>query len=350
MRRFLVVIAVVLAAACDSGPTEREEQEDRTEVPNVRMLAGAQLVTTDTAVLVDGARLIVFGDRPIGIRSHHFTEFTYGGLYEQVNDELVGEQWFVDLGRTIVSDVRGDTVFTRDLDFGDVALEGTPADHFQIDTTTVVEAGDHVRVYENLIVNRVSIYIHRLNKDGSEVTFVRQPFYEHVLAGGAVELTASGSEDVEPTAASLSFGEGVRITAIWNGEDLSFERERPVFRTDEPLVIELSRELDPDRTVLSLFYAPPTPYNTDPDIVRPASAVFQLQETTDRVVIPASALQEIASHLPEPEGAYLLGINEYTVTQDALQIVRIEAGTTENLTAVESNGCRLQVRMRKQRP
>jgi hypothetical protein len=30
-----------------------------------------------------------------------------------------------------------------------------------------------------------------------------------------------------------------------------------------------------------------------------------------------------------------------------LQILRIEAGITENLTALESSGCRLQVRMRK---
>lgn len=347
MRRFLVVIAVVLAAACDSGPTEQEEQEDRTEVPNVRMLAGAQLVTTDTAVLIDGEQFIIFGGRPIGIFSVHSSEFKYGAFYEWLSDELMGEQWFVDVGRSVVTGTRGDTVFTRYLDFGDVALEGTPAHRFQIDTAIVVDAGDHIRVDENHIWYRILVYSHRINMDGSELTSVREPFYEHMLAGGAVELMAGGSDDIEPTATSLSFGEGVWITALWNGEDLNFEQERPVFRTDEPLVIELSRELDLDRTVLDLCYAPPPPYNTDPEIVRPASAVFQLQETTDRVVIPASALVEIASHLPEPEGVYLLGIGEYTVTQDALQILRIEAGITENLTALESSGCRLQVRMRK---
>ena len=350
MRRFLVVVAVVLAAACDSGPTEQEEQDGRTEVPNVRMLAGAQLVTTDTAVLIDGARFIVFGDRPIGISSQHSCEFKYGAFYEWLSDELMGEGWFIDISRRIVTDRRGDTVFTRYLDFGAVALEGTPAHHFQIDTAIVVDAGDHIRVDENYILDRILVYSHQTNMDGSEVTFVHEPFYEHMLAGGAVELTASGSEDIEPTAISLSFGPGVWVTGLWNGEDLSFEREQPVFRTDKPLVIELSRELDPDRTALSLFYAPPPPYNTDPEIVRPASAVFQLQETTDRVVIPAADLEEIASHLPEPEGVYLLGIHEYTVTQDALQILRIEAGITESLTALESNGCRLEVRMRKQSP
>ena len=45
---------------------------------------------------------------------------------------------------------------------------------------------------------------------------------------------------------------------------------------------------------------------------------FQLNATTQRVVIPASVLGEIASHMVESEGAYVFRIIEYLVHEDAL--------------------------------
>lgn len=343
MRRGSIAIAVVLSSAC-SGPIEPKEQ---TMVPNVTVLPGAQMVTTDSAVLVDGDRRIHFGDGPRGIFVNHFTEFTYGGMYERINDALVDESWYMDVGRRIVTDVRGDTVFSRALDFGDVALEGTPALRHEIDTAIVVDAGNNVRVYENVLLNRILIYNHRLNMDGSEVTFSHEPFYEHMVAGGAIELTASGSADIEPTSASLTLRAGARITTMWNGVDLNFEQVRPVLRTDEPLVVELTRQLDPDRTLLRLAYAPPTPNDLDPDVIRRASAVFALQERTDRLVIPASALAEVASHLPEAEGGFVFRIYEYLVMEDVLEIVRIGDGITEKLSGLQSNGFGLYVQMRR---
>ena len=343
MKRASIAIAVVLASACHSDPTQTES----TAVPNVTALLGAQMVTTDSAVLVDGERRIDFGNSPRGIFVDHFTEFTYGGMYERINDALVDESWYMDVGRRIVTGVRGDTVFSRALDFGDVALEGTPALRHEIDTAIVVDAGDQVRVYENILLNRILIYNHRLNIDGSEVTFVHEPFYEHMVAGGAIELTASGSEDIEPTSASLTLRAGARIATVWNGMDLNFEQVRPVLRTDEPLVIELTRPLDPDRSLLLLAYAPPPPYDVDPEVVRRASAIFALQERTDRLVIPASALAEVASHLPEPEGGFVFRMYEYHVMEDVLEIVRVEDGIAETLSGLQSNGFGLYVTMRR---
>lgn len=344
MRWSSLAIAIVLVSACDSKPTEPTES---TDLPNVTVLAGADVATTDNAVLVGGEPRIHFGDGPIGMFVQHFTEFSYGGLHERINDELVGESWYMDVGRRIVTREGGDTVFYRSLDFGDVALEGTPALRHEIDTVRVIDAGDRVRVYENGILNRVIIYSHRINMDGSTVSFVHEPFYEHMVAGGVIELTASGSADIAPTAGSLTLRAGARVTALSNGEDLDFDQERPVLRTDEPLIVELSRPLDPDRAVLYLVYVPAPESGTDPEVVRRARAVFVLAERTDVVVIPASALAEVASHLPEPEGEFVFRISEYLVEEDVLEIVRNEEGKVEALSLIQANVFGFCLRIRR---
>ncbi len=113
----------------------------------------------------------------------------------------------------------------------------------------MIDTGREVRVFENGILNRVLIYSHLRNRDGSTVSVVHEPFYEHMVAGGAIELTASGSDDIEPTSASFTLRAGARVTALSNGEDLDFQQERPVLRTDAALVVQLSRPLDPDRAL-----------------------------------------------------------------------------------------------------
>src|SRR5688572_26347194 len=169
VRRASIPVLIVAAFACETAPPT--QNSDRTEVPNVTVLSGAEVVTNDTAVLVNDEELISFGVGPAGLLLYSFQEFTYGGLYEKINDELVGDQWFMDVGRRIITAERGDTVFSRALDFGAVTLGGSPFTRYRIDTARVIEAGDRVRVYENGLLNRILIYAQRLNMDGSTVTF-----------------------------------------------------------------------------------------------------------------------------------------------------------------------------------
>lgn len=336
----LVAIAIVLASACDSSPTEPTLES------NVTVLAGAEVTTTDDAVLVGGQPRISFGKAPRGLYVQHFTEFSYGGLHQPVNDELVGDSWYMDVGRTITRE-NGDTIFYRFLDFGDVALEGTRAHHVRIDTVRVYQGGGRVRVYENGILNRVLIYSHRRNMDGTTVTFAHEPFYEEMIAGRAITVTASGSDDIGPTSGAVTLLPGARVTALSNGEPVDFERGRPVLRPHAPLVVELSRPLDPDRSLLYLAYAPPHQSGVDLSVIRRASVSFQLRERTNRVVIPAAALAEAASHLPVEEGEYVFRISEYLVTEDAMEIVRLADGTTESLSGLQVNVFGFLLRMRR---
>ena len=344
MRGPSIVIVVVAAFACETPPTQNT---DRTEVPNVTVLSGADVVTTDTAVLVNGERLISFGVGPAGMLLHAFQEFTYGGMYEKINDELVDDQSFMDVGRRIVTAERGDTVFSRALDFGEVTLGGSAASRFEIDTAQVIDAGDEVHVYENGLLNRILIYAQRLNMDGSTVTFAHEPFYDRMLAGSAVELRAGGSGDIAPTSALLRATVGARVTRMWNGSDLEFDKKMPVLRTDHPLVVELNRPLDPDRTIILLSFFQPPPYTIDPAIADRASAVFMLNERTRRVVIGADALADVAAHLPIAEGGLVFRIYEYVVAEDVLEINRRRDGVTERLNFLQSNGVGFYVRMKK---
>jgi hypothetical protein len=142
--------------------------------------------------------------------------------------------------------------------------------------------------------------------------------------------------------------EGARVTALSNGDDLDFQQERPVLRTDEPLVVELNRPLDPDRALLRLMYVPPPVSGGPTEPIPGARAVFELERRTDRVVIPASALAEVASHVPEAvNGPYLLRISEYLLKEDVYEIVRAPDGTTESLSGLQVNHFSIYVRMNR---
>jgi hypothetical protein len=191
----------------------------------------------------------------------------------------------------------------------------------------------------------VPIHIYTVNMDGTAVPFIHEPFYDGMLAGAALELTAGGSDEIAPTSATLTVTVPARVTGLTNGEELDFEHERPLLRNDIPLVVEFSRPLAPDRAVLHLACIPPPGPNLDPEAQRRASAVFALRNLTGRVVIPAAALAEVAAHLPQPEGECIFRIYEYTVAEDVLVIERLKDGITEGLNAVQSNGFGFNVHM-----
>lgn len=345
MRVTPIALLMAAASACDNAPPTLTT--DQPETPNVTVLSGAEMVSTDSALLVDGERRISFGSGPTGMLLYSFQEFTYGGLYDRINDALVDDQWFMDVGRRIVTAERGDTVFSRALDFGEVTLGGTPFQRLQVDTARVIEGGDGVRVHENGLLYRLLIHGQRLNMDGTTVSFAHQPFFESMVAGAAVPLVAGGSPDVAPAAATVRITAGARVTRLWNGADLDFTRSMPVLRADAPLVVELSRPLEPHRTVIHLTFFQPPPYDLAPEVVGRASAVFLLNERTRRVVIPAAALADVAAHLPIAEGGLVFRIYEYIVVEDLLAIHRLRDGITERLNLLQSNGVGFHVRMKR---
>jgi hypothetical protein len=76
-------IFILPLSACDSGPADPDLE------PNVVVLTGADVTTTDDAVLVAGVASIPLGNRPRGMYVQHHTEYTYGGLHQPINDDLL---------------------------------------------------------------------------------------------------------------------------------------------------------------------------------------------------------------------------------------------------------------------
>lgn len=329
---------VVTAAGCGDGPTRP------TFEPNVAVFPGAAVTTSDDAVLVGGAPHIDFGSGIRAIFLQHSTRFTYGGLYERINDGLTDESWYLDFRRSRITAERADTVFRRAVDFGDVALDGTAAIRTEINDPFVSQRDDHVRVLERYLLFRVLIYSHRHNIDGSEVSFVHEPFYEGMVGGQPVSLTASGSPEVHPASASFTVQPGPRVTTVWNGDVLPFESSMSELRHDQPLMLELDRPVDPDKTMIRIFYAPPNEAGVSSEVRRLASAAFGLLGRTDRVVIPPSALREIASHLPEALGGFIIQVSEYQIEDDVMDVTYSD-GIEETFAVLRASHFRIYARM-----
>jgi hypothetical protein len=334
----------VLAALAPLGCIEGIGEIDVFE-PNVTVLPAADIVTTDEAVLVAGVPRMDYGARPRGMFAQHAIEYSYGGPFEPLDGDLSDESFYVDVARRVVTGESPDTVRFRYLELGDVALQGTAATVLRIDSVRVFPDPPPVRVYANFILNRVLVYAVERKIGGGSVVFATAPYYQQLLAGGEVNLSATGSSEIEPLLAPVRFASSARVIGLWNGQELDFERSRPVLRTDRPLVIAVSRALDPDRAWIWLAWFPRPGSGADPDAVRRASAVFELHRPTDRIVIPASALADLASHLPGPEGGFVLRISEYLVDDDAFDIGYASDGTAETLSRLQANVVTVLVRI-----
>lgn len=337
-RRLLAFCLLAALGACDTGVRPTFE-------PNVTALLGADVSTDEGGVTVGGTPHIEFGSQPRGIFVQHFTRYVYSGLTGGVNDELWSDSWYMDTGRTPKT-VRGDTTFYRSLDFGDVTLEGTPARRHVVDTVRLYDTPDGVRVYEKTILNRIVFYSFRQNADGSTVSFAHEPYYERMLDGDALELAATGSEEVAPFSQLVTLTPGARIESISQGGPLDFRNQRPVLDTTDPLVVQLSRPIHPDKAFLRLFWVPPCCDPADPELLDRARVVFELNGPTDRVVIPAAPLAELESRLPDDtERVLILQVTEYLARADALEIVHLPEGTRESLSSVQANVFRVYAEM-----
>ncbi|MEM7414925.1 MAG: hypothetical protein AAF389_05460 [Gemmatimonadota bacterium] len=328
----------VLAAACED-PLLEESFE-----PNVTVYEAAEVVTTDAALVVDGAPLIDFGDGIRSIIARHQVTYSYGGLHEPTNDELSDEGWHLDFLRHRVTAERGDSVFLRGVDFGEVALGGSPAGRSERTDPIVTPRDGYVRVIERYLLYRALIYSTRLNRDGSTVEFYHEPYYERMVAGQPVILSAPGSSEVDPATASLTLRPGPRLTGLWNGQSRDYQQSMQSLDVGEHLVIDLDRPLEADRGLVRLLYAPPNDAGVSEEDRRRASATFVLLDDTDRIVIPSSALRSISAHLPEVLGAFIIDVREYLVTPDVMT-VRYADDVSETFDMIRTSSVRVYARM-----
>jgi len=332
-------VLLALSVGCESTPTEP------TYEPNVVVFGAALVSQTNDALLVAGTPHIDFGN---GIRSiflQHSTRYVYRGVFDHLtSDREMDESWYLDFRRSRVIDQRADTLFRRAVDFGDVTLDGVLADRLVIDDPFVVPRGDLLWAFEGYLTFRASFYGFRSVLNGSDVSFRREPAYDNIMAGRPITLAAGGTDEVDPVSASFTVRPGPRVMDLWNGETVDFENSMPELRHDRPLMIELDRPLDPDRTLVRIFYVPPNDAGVSPEQRQLSSAAFMLLGRSQRIVIPPSALAEIARHLPEPVGQFIVQISEYLVDEDVMD-VRYSDGEEERFAVLRVSSFRIYATM-----
>lgn len=332
-------ILLALSAGCDGTPTEL------TDEPNVVVYAAAQVSQTDEALLVAGTPQIDFGNGIRAILFSHQTRYVYSGVFDHLtNEREMDESWYMDFRRSRVIDQRADTLFRRAVDFGDVALDGTLADRLVNTDRIVVPRGDSVWAFDGYLTFRASFYSHRSVLNASDVSFRHEPAYDNIVAGRPITLVIGGTNEVDPTSASFTVRPGPRVVDLWNGETIDFDRSMPELRHDRPLMIELDRPVDHDRAIVRIFYAPPNDAGVSQEQRRLASAAFMLLGRSNRIVIPPSALGEIAANLPEPVGQFIIQISEYLVEEDVMN-VRYSDGEEEEFAVIRNSSYRIYATM-----
>lgn len=330
---------VAATAACDGTPTEL------TLEPNVAVFAAADVSQTDDAVLVGGTPQIDFGDGVRAILFSHQTRYVYRGVFEHLDsDREKDDSWYMDLRRSRTVEQRADTLFRRAVDFGDVTLDGTLADRLVNPNPFTAQRGDSVWAFDGYLTFRAAFYSYRSVLGGSDVSFRHEPAYDNIVAGRPVTLVVEGSDEVDPASASFALQPGPQVVDLWNGETVDFENSMPELRHDRPLALELDRPVERDRAIIRIFYAPPNDAGVSEDDRRLASAAFMLLGRSQRIVIPPSALSEMASHLPEPFGRYIIQISEYLVEDDVMD-VRYSDGEEETFSVIRTSSFRIYATM-----
>ena len=296
-----ISLLLFVLAGCDraTGPLDTEDV--------LRVATGENVQVMESAILVGGRPAIDLGRGDSSLFVSRFTEYQYGGWLDVEQDILKVEDWYIDLQYAFDEVARGDTLVHTYLDYGTATIEG----HEMMKVTGLPdvrgwEPPAPYPLFENLVLYRALLGSRTTTLDGNTIAFPEAPYRDAFLAGEPVTLQTSGTDAITPATATFSVKPYSTLVGMQSGDALDFERERPVIRAGEDLVLEFDRPLRPEETFIALIplFGVGQPYS--PEVRRQATARVQLLEPTDQVRLPSDVLQEIKSHT---EGAF-----EYTLT------------------------------------
>ena len=332
----LTLCAALLLAGCDSPAGPRgsggvELMFDR----------GVAVQLSDTAVWVDGARIIGVPRTGQALWIGHETGYEYGGLGSYAPDRLWGEQRYIRFGHES-REQRGDTLVFSYLDFGDVSLAGDLMGK-ATGTPDVSNAPYPVR-FESFVVYHDATYLHRTHLDGSAMTFIEAPHDQAIRTGGEVAFAATGAD-------AAAFEVTIRpevlpaLTGVDNGGPLDFLTTRPVLDAGTDVILTFDAALDPDAVALLLI-----PWHedvTDPARRRAATAVGRLDRAGSRVVIPGEVLGELLTAADLAESGYILYVLQFHHQDAAITTTRVDTGESLSLPFVQTDYTRFFLRVRR---
>lgn len=302
LRHCLVPVLVLLIAGCEDAAGPALDQG------NVDVQLDATVVRTDTSVIVNGARLFRLPYNGKALRVERFFHHEFGGFpeldYEQ--EARHSDVWRVGLAHERERIERNDSTIFSYVDHGVVALEGT-----ELDKLTKIHArqGQPVR-FENFVSYLTTSWAEVTWTHGGTTVSHENDYHGRLVTGQPLQLTTTGSAEVEPAGVTFSALVTSTLTGVENGATLSLEvNDPPVLDASAPLALTFDRPLDAEHAYIVL-----APWTVGDNGAR--QAFIQPKEATDRIVIPAGVLQDLIAGAAADRVPYLLGIEEYRFEDD----------------------------------
>lgn len=308
-------LALLFATAACDGATEPE-----LETGNVTASIGAQVEQTDTGVVVNGEWRVRFPPNHTALWLDRFVHYDFGGFPELGYEQSArrSEAWVLMLTHEKARVERNDSLIFSFFDHGDLAVE----DSTMMKRTELpgFSPGAPIR-FENFVRYLTHSYLHVDWAGGGETTFHHTPYHDALAAGDPISVTSTGSEDAAAVTATFQASPTARMVGLTNGDVVGLDGEAPpVLSVQHALAISFDRPLDPDHAFL-LFHPMPQ------QVAGAQRAFVQPVASTDRVVIPASVLDQLLPAAAAEAVAYRLLVLEVRSTDDVWRGTLEGAGT-----------------------
>lgn len=296
-----------LAAACllVTVPACSDGAGPDSEAGNVDAMIGANVMETDTGLVVPGAWHLRVPSNHEALWLDWFFHHEFGGFpeldYEQ--NTRFSESWRIQLTHEKDRVTRNDSTILSFVDHGDAAVESVTME--KLTTVPHVTPGLAIR-FENWVRYLTHSYLEVTWLPGHTETFHHQAYHQRLLAGEPIRVTTTGSQDAEAVTATFSAAPMARLLELQSGDALVGLNAdaAPVLRTDRPLIFQFDRALDHERSYIVFIPWP----NQGGGAER---AFIRLRSSVDRVVIPSSVLADLVESAAQERVAYLVVVEEY---------------------------------------
>jgi hypothetical protein len=304
----LVLLALAAAAAgCEdmlvAGPLP--------EAGNVEFMLGANVVQTDTAVLVNGHPLMRYPSGEEALVLSRLERYDLGGFPElgYSQDARHALSWMLQFTHAFPREQVGDSVIYRYHDHGTVTVGGVAMDR-NTDPPFIGPGGPPIRL-ENWVryILMASVRVDWMH--GGAPLQVDAPFHPDLTAGRPIPIRTEGSATVGPVEASIAARPMTRLTGLENRGTMELHGAVPVAHASDPLILTFDRPLDPQRAFLLIHPMQPLQQSgARAAFVRPAVP-------SNRVVLPSHILQQLVEGAGQ-QSAYRIIVVEFLVEDDAI--------------------------------
>lgn len=284
----------VLLSGCDpvgTGPVDPPG--------NVDYLLNAQVVTTDTAVVVDGRTIIRFPYNGRALYLERFPGFRYHGWPEHDYPQSVlrADAWWLILRHERPPEERGDSIIRSFVDHGEVTIAGVGADK----RTDPPHFSAHLPWrYENY-VSYFSRAFTMAEWDSGWVTADSAAYFGALRAGEPLTVQTTGSDDVGPITATFAARAFAELVGMENTGEIPIDGAMPEVDVNRPWTLRFNRPLDPAHAYMVLIPfrgGGPRPF-------------VQPNAPSHEVVLPTELLRQMVQGAPDELVPMTLIINEW---------------------------------------